>query len=98
MVEDLKNNPPMGVVNASVSFPKEAYAVVYPDADSYESEDGIRLAQEECELLFSTPDTVDMLLEALGNPEEASIIIHMLDMPSNVLDAIERRFSSVDEA
>lgn len=98
LLEDLKNNPPSALIAANALFTKDAYAVVYISSEAYSDEDGIRLSHDDCEYLFSTPETVDMLMDALANPEDASIIVHALEFSAPVLDTIERRFASIDEA
>lgn len=98
LLEDLKNNPPSALIAANVSFTKDAYAVVCVSSEAYSDEYDIRLSHDDCELLFSTPETVDMLMDALGSPEDASIIVHALEFSAAVLDIIERSFASIDEA
>lgn len=97
LIEDLKANPPTASTAANLMLPKEAYAVVFPSADDCEDDDGIRLNADDCSVLFCTPATVDMLVDVLGNVDDASVLMHALDVSSEVLDALERSFSSVDE-
>lgn len=50
-------------------------------------------------LLMSSTDAVDRLYEALGSPDRATIKFTSADesdLDSDVIDALERRFSGVD--
>lgn len=96
LIEDLRANPPPPFF--SMALAKEAYAIIYPDTNSYEKENGILFNHEECALLFCAQDTFDLLMEALGHPETASLIVYLLDVPAGVMDSVERSFLSVDEA
>ena len=81
----------------SVETGRDSKAVIYPDDDSAGRENGIHLSREDCELLFHNTTTVDRLMEALGDPDSASVILFSVEPALLVLDTIERRFVAVDE-
>lgn len=56
----------------------------------------IVLSGRDCNLLLETPETVDLLYEALGSPDTVYISVGNLDLEEEVLDALERSFSAVD--
>jgi hypothetical protein len=90
LIEDLKGE----VHDSSVGGDKRSKAVVHIDPDD---EVGISLNFEECKLLLHSEDTVKQMHDAFGEPEEASVSLHALDLNQEVLDALERNFVSVDE-
>jgi len=83
--------------STSVEANKNSKAIIYLDDDSAGREDGIHLDKEECELVFNNASTVDRLMEALGEPEGASLTLFSVEPALLVLDCIERRFVAVDE-
>jgi len=81
----------------SVETSKHSSAVIFIDDDSAGRDDGVKLDKEECELLFHSASTIDRLMEALGEPEGASLTLFSVEPALLVLDSIERRFVAVDE-
>jgi hypothetical protein len=90
LIQDLKDE----VHDSSVGTDKSSKAVLHLDP---EDEKGIVLNADECKLLLHSENTVQQFHQALGEPEEASISLHNLDLGHEVLDALERTFMSVDE-
>lgn len=90
LIEDLKSE----VHDSSVGGDKRSKATVHIDPDD---EVGISLNFEECKLLLHSESTVKQMHDAFGEPEEASVSLHSLDLNQEVLDALERNFVSVDE-
>lgn len=90
LIIDLKDE----VHDSSVGTDKTSKAIVHLDP---EDEKGISLSAEECKLLLHNEDTVRQMHECLGDPDEASISLHNLDLTQEVQDALERTFMSVDE-
>lgn len=72
---------------------KTSHAKIYLTAGG----DPITLNKEECELLLGSPETVNQLLEALGEPKDAAIELHLVAVDEEVQDALERGFAAVDE-
>lgn len=81
-------------IQSDVATSPSSKAVIYIDDND---QPAARFTEHECQLLFSSNDTVDRLLDALGNPDVVSLFMSNLDLPQAVLDYVERRFSSVDD-
>lgn len=90
LIEDLKEE----VHDSSVGTDKSSKAILHLDPDD---ERGVALSEADCKLLLHSEDTVRQMHEAIGEPEEASISLHSLDLNQEVQDALERTFMSVDE-
>jgi hypothetical protein len=71
--------------------------VIYTDPEATDEEDGIVLTGDQSKLVFASVDTVERLLDALDEPDEASICFFDLSLPAAVMDVVERRFVAVDE-
>ena len=48
-------------------------------------------------MLFDCTESFELLMEALGHPKHASIELHEIELPLEVLVALERGFVSVVE-
>lgn len=70
-----------------------SYAKIYLTAGA----DPITLSREESELALNTPASVELVVDALGSPLDASIELHQLTIDDAVQDALERSFAAVDE-
>lgn len=53
--------------------------------------------QKECELLLSSPDSVERLFEALNYPEDVFVELHDLVLDVEVMSELESFASTVDE-
>jgi hypothetical protein len=85
---------------SSVEADKTSQAVVHTEYDASDDADekGIVLTQKECKLLFHSASTVDQLYEALGKPAEGTVTLVNLVLQDEVIIALERAFTAVDEA
>lgn len=90
LIEELSNEEIVVTLDAG----HDASATIYLDEDL---ETSVSLSREECVILFQTPGTVDQLLEALGSPERASLVLRNIELSLEVLDEAEKRFLAVDE-
>src|SRR5262245_44846281 len=93
LLEDLKNEIP----TSSVQTVSGSKAYIYLDEHAVATEDSIILKPTECELLFDSKETVELLVEALGRPSDASIELHEIELSLEVLDVLASRFVAVDE-
>lgn len=71
-----------------------SYAKLYAFGDSDEH---ILLTPSECEALFDDAETVQLLYDALGMPEECIIELHKVSVSDEVKEAIEELFD-LDES
>jgi hypothetical protein len=85
---------------SSVEADRTSKAVVHTEYDNGDGDDekGIVLTQKECKLLFHSIATVDQLYEALSRPAEGTVTLHNLVLEDEVILALERTFTAVDEA
>lgn len=83
------------ITESSVEGEKSSKAVVHLEDD--EDESGITLKFSECQLLLHSEATVRQMHEALGSPDEATVSLFDLTLDNDVLSALERTFSAVDE-
>lgn len=90
LLEELRNEG----VQSDASIGKRSEAILYVSDDVDEP---IFINAEDCKLVFANADTVDRLLEALDNPENPSVTLVDIVFSDEMLDILERRFSSVDE-
>jgi len=60
-------------------------------------EERIEISGRDADLLLETPNSVDQLFDVLGAPENSSISVIGLELEDEVIDALERRFGTVDE-
>lgn len=65
-------------------------AVVWVDGDS------ITLSGLDCQKAFKDAATAEAFYEALGNPEDAQIELHSLDIDGEVFELLESMFSDVE--
>ena len=78
---------------SSVVTIRGSYAEIFVTATSAP----LILSRFDCERVLNTPDTVEMLFEALGEPTDAAITLHHVTIDDKVQDALERNFKAVDE-
>lgn len=93
LIEELRGE----VRDSSVVIVPDSKAVVYLDAEDANAGNGIEFSKTACELLFHNRANVERLLEALKNPDEPSIVLHNIEIHSEVLTALEECFIAVDE-
>lgn len=91
LIDELKSEH----VQSDVETCSSSAVLIYVDADSLENDDPIRFNANDCRLLLASTSTVDRLVEAL-NSEDASIVLQDIDLPSEIIDALERNFLAVD--
>jgi hypothetical protein len=91
LIEELENE----IVESSVSAETKAKAVIH--LENGDDGHGISLDKRECELLLHSQDTVNQLYEALGCPDEVTISLFNLTLDDDVISALERTFTAVDE-
>lgn len=77
--------------DSSVKCSASGYVRLYIDAEE------ITLRADEVEVLFHSPETAIQLYQALDEPEDASVEFHDVAMLSEVIDALEKHFLTVDE-
>ena len=93
LLEDLRGEN----IESQVETVRESKAVLYPTEDAATREDGIALTGEECRLIFANANTIERMLEALGDPADATLALFDVTMPGYILDILERRLTAVDE-
>ena len=82
---------------SSVQTVSGSKAYIYLDENAAAAEDSIVLNRRDCEVLFDSTESIELLMKALGHPKHASIEFHEVELPLEVLDALEREFMSVVE-
>lgn len=77
----------------------EPSVVAGPDAHAivYIGKTQLELPKRDCLLLLDSEETVEGMFDALGSPVDASIELHDLEIEEDVRDALEERFTTVDE-
>jgi hypothetical protein len=93
LIEELKGES----VISDVETTKTSKAVVFINNDAAENDDGIDLNAEECLLVFANLATVERLMEALDDPDDASLVLVDVKISHKVLDHLERSLSAIDE-
>jgi len=93
VLEDLGKE---GIESEVVAGP-ESKAVIFLNDLQAEDENGLELNAAECRLVFANQDTLDRLMEALYWPDEASLCLFDVTLPAQMLDRLERYFTTVDE-
>lgn len=83
-------------VPSDVEVVRSSKAVIFPNDESAENEDGINLSPGECRTLFANPGTIERLVDALDSPD-ASLALFDVTVPNECLEALERSFVAVDE-
>jgi hypothetical protein len=85
---------------SSVEADKTSKAIIHTEyeGDDDDEDKGIPLTGKECKLLFHSEATVDQLYEALGRPSEGTVTLYNLVLEDEVIIALERTFTAVDEA
>ena len=89
LLDDLKAE----ASESSVVTIEGSYAKLSLDPDV----EPIRLSREQAELVLNTPDTVELLYEALDFPIDAAIELHHIRISDKVQEALELNFKTVDE-
>lgn len=84
-------------VESPVEVIRESKAIIYPTDEAASDDDGINLNAEESRMLFASDNTIERLLEALGDPKEPSLALFDITVPGHILDVLEQRFIAVDE-
>jgi hypothetical protein len=72
----------------------DSKTVIYSDASDKR---GISFNAEESRLILDSIERVDRLMDALGETDGASICLFDITVTDEVRDALERRFTAVDE-
>lgn len=83
-------------IPSDVEVVQSSKAVIFPNDEAAEADDGIELLAAECKVLFANPNTVERLIEALDS-KDATLAIFDLEVPGPSLEALERGFVAVDE-
>jgi hypothetical protein len=83
-------------VRSDVEVVRSSKAVIFPNDDAAEHDDGIELSAGECRILFASPATIERLAEALDS-KDATMALFDLEIPGESLEALERNFVAVDE-
>lgn len=87
MVEDLENE----IHDSTVTVSPDSEATIIGDFGT------VVLDARQCQVLFHSRHAVTCLYETLGSPKSAAITLHELGIMADVMDALERRFSAIDE-
>jgi len=93
LIEELKAE---GIVS-DVETTKTSKATIFIDNAAAEEERGINLNFEECQVVFANLATVERLMEALDDPDDASLVLVDVKISHRVLDRLERSLSAIDE-
>lgn len=93
LIEDLQSEG----IPTDVEVTKTSKAILYPDDEAAGRDDGIELTAHECRLLFANPSTVERLVDALEDSENASLALFDVELSGEVLEELERNFVAVDE-
>jgi|SRR5579885_3165968 len=80
----------------SVDVHRGSKAVVYTDNTAVTRNDGVELTGKEFALLAANSETIERFVEAL-NGRAPSIVITGIEMPEEIVEALERNFVAVDE-
>ena len=92
LLEDLQSES----VRSDVEVLKTSKAIIYLTDEAAVTEDGIELNSAECALLFAKVSITERLVDALESPD-ASLALFDVQVPSAVLEVLERNFVAVDE-
>lgn len=84
-------------IHSEVEVFKNSKAVLYVDEEAATDEDGMEFTANECRLLFANPTTVERFLDALEEPQDASLALFDVTIPGPILELLERNFVAVDE-
>lgn len=93
LIEELRSEN----VDSQVETIRDSKAAVYIDEAANCNDDGIILNGEECRLLFANENNIERLIEAISEPECATLALFDVTLPSHIIDKLERRFTAVDE-
>ena len=93
LLEELRNEE----ISSDITPLKTSKVILYIDPEATDEEDGISLSGDEAKLLFASTDTTERLLDALDNPDDASICFFDLPLSHAIMDFVERKFIAVDE-
>jgi hypothetical protein len=80
----------------NVDIHRGSKVVVYSDNQSVTRNDGIDLTGREFALLAANSETIERFVEAV-NGKSPSIVITGIEMPEEIVEALERNFIAVDE-
>lgn len=89
LIDDLRAE----IDESSVGSTSESFAKIEDPKKGF----SFTLSREDCEAVFHSAANVRNLFETLGNPDDAALELHELNLASEALEAAERCFSSVDE-
>lgn len=89
LIEELRGE----IEESSVGSAPDSYAKIEDVKNGLDFE----LNRQECEAVFHSPSTVRCFFETIGSPDEAVLELHELMLSAEVLEALERRFTAVDE-
>jgi len=84
-------------VDSQVEVIHDSKAVIYLDEESNINDDGITIDGEECRLLFANETNIERLVDAISEPEFATIALFDVTLPGHLIDKLERKFAAVDE-
>ena len=84
-------------IHSDVEVFKHSKAILYPDDEAADEEDGVEFNANECRLLFASPTTVERLLDTLESAEGASLALFDVTVPGPVLELLECSLLAVDE-
>lgn len=95
LLDELKDEGIRGTVDAG----GKSRAVVFVNS---EDEEGITFTADECKLVLDSPGRITRLMDAISDvkdadEDEASICLFDVGVSDEVRDALERKFSAVDE-
>ena len=88
LLEELKES----VTDSTVETVNGSGALIYLPSEAKP----LHLTQEEAELLFHSPQTVEQLYQALGSPDDIAVELHDLGIDDAVQDCLDRLFTAVD--
>jgi hypothetical protein len=93
LLEELKGE----IRTSSVQTVDGSKVHIYLDGNAAAAEDPVILNRRDCEVLFDSAESIELVMKVLGRPKHASIELHEVELPQEVLDALEREFVSVVE-
>lgn len=83
-------------IPSDVEVVQSSKAVIFPNDEAAENDDGIALSPSECRVLFANPGTIERMVDALDSPD-ATLALFDVTVPNECLEALERSFVAVDE-
>jgi len=92
-LEQLLDNLKATVLNSSVDTISQSHALIHLSGEP----EPLRLDAQQCELLFDSMESTEQLYDSLNKPADAVIELHRVNLDEEVLESLNRLFTSVEE-